>query len=68
MPTQKNDRSRQWTLDQGDSRSTLARTATITVSEGYGIYESTSNNSIIVLGDINWKGSPRRESGSWDRH
>lgn len=57
MPTQKNDRSNQWTLDQGDSRYTLARTATITISEGYGIYESTSNNSIIVLGDIKLEGA-----------
>jgi Ca2+-binding RTX toxin-like protein len=52
MPTEKNDRTIQWTLDQSDSRYTLARKATITVSEGYGIYESTQNNSIVVLGDI----------------
>lgn len=52
MPTEKNDRTTQWTLDQGDSTYILARKATISVSEGYGIYESTSSNTIIVLGDI----------------
>lgn len=52
MPIEKNDRSTQWTLDLSDSEYVLARKATITVTEGYGIYESGNNNEIAVLGDI----------------
>lgn len=52
MPTQREDRDTQWSLDMGDSRYVLAADATITVDEGYGIYESTNNNEIVVMGDI----------------
>lgn len=52
MPVQKQDRDSQWNLDMNDSKYVLAKQATITVNAGYGIYEASLNNQIVVKGDI----------------
>lgn len=58
MPVQKTDRNTQWTLDVPDQEYVLARKATITVSEGYGIYANASGSTITVEGDIARSGLP----------
>jgi Ca2+-binding RTX toxin-like protein len=52
MPTQREHRSTQWTLDMANERWVLAKNATITVSNAHGIYEGTTGSEIVVEGDI----------------
>lgn len=52
MRVQKKDRDSQWTLDVSTEDYRLAEQATITVSQGYGIYATASRSNIRVDGDI----------------
>ena len=52
MPVQKTDRNTTWFIDQADKTWVLAKTATITVDDQYGIYESVDGSEIILAGDV----------------
>lgn len=56
MPIQKTDRNTTWMIDTSNQTWTLTENAKITVSNSHGIYESTSGNTIKVLGDVEAKG------------
>jgi Ca2+-binding RTX toxin-like protein len=57
MPKQTTDRNTTWSVNQNNLTWTLSKSATIDVDNQYGIFESGSGNTIVVLGDIKASGT-----------